>query len=153
MQAGNAYPFNGSIVHEDDVPSNQVSYRWHLPDPVRFSKSIKVTIEHGHANHLSDDWASTAYWYQTLPGPKLSIQPVTERLPRRERLPEVKDNIPVPTNDPHKKAMIQSAEKRLKEALKDRKEWTEHCSRESQQWAKQNAENAKKVRARWLAGN
>ena len=50
-------------------------------DPIRFQERIKVTIEHGHANHLSDDWASTAYWYQTLPSPQLQILPVEERLP------------------------------------------------------------------------
>ena len=26
-----------------------------------------VTIEHGHANDLSNDYSSTAYWYQTQP--------------------------------------------------------------------------------------
>ena len=40
-------------------------YRWHLLDPVRFSRSIRVSIEHGHANRRSDDFSSTAYWYQT----------------------------------------------------------------------------------------
>ena len=72
---------NGSVIHESVVPGYQVSYRFHLTDPVRFKERIKVTIEHGHANHLSDDWASTAYWYQTLPSPVLSILPVEQRLP------------------------------------------------------------------------
>ncbi len=80
MQA-NAYPMNGSALHESVMPGYQVSYRFHLVDPVRFSQSIRVTMEHGHANHLSDDWASTAYWYQTLPGKPLSIPPVEDRLP------------------------------------------------------------------------
>src|SRR3954454_10929988 len=83
----NAFPFNGTIVHEDDAPGYQVSYRFHLADPVRFEERIRVTMEHGHANHLADDWASTAYWYQTLPGPRLSIPPVGERLPRRAESP------------------------------------------------------------------
>ena len=61
----NAYPFFGTIVHEGDTDGFQVSYRFHITDPVRFEKSLRVTIEHGHANHLSDDWSSTAYWYQT----------------------------------------------------------------------------------------
>jgi len=72
---------NGSALHESVMPGYQVSYRFHLVDPVRFSQSIRVTMEHGHANHLSDDWASTAYWYQTLPGKPLSIPPVEDRLP------------------------------------------------------------------------
>ena len=43
------------------------TYRFHIEDPVIFSKSLKVTIEHGHGNSLSNDYASTAYWYQTEP--------------------------------------------------------------------------------------
>jgi hypothetical protein len=50
-------------------------YRWHIPDPVVFQKSLKVTIEHGHANARSDDWSSVAYWYQTLPTPVLPPLP------------------------------------------------------------------------------
>ncbi len=50
---------------------------------------MKVTIEHGHANHLSDDWSSTAYWYQTLPTAKpITILPVEERIPNVPVLPE-----------------------------------------------------------------
>ncbi len=48
-------------------------YRWHLLDPIRFQREIRVTI---HALGwradkrylpLQDDIASVAYWYQTLP--------------------------------------------------------------------------------------
>ncbi|WP_132080312.1 glycoside hydrolase family 172 protein [Sinorhizobium americanum] len=86
----NASLTNGSVIHESIVPGYQVSYRFHLTDPVRFKNRIRVTIEHGHANHLSDDWASTAYWYQTLPSPKLTILPVEQRLPTPpgDRAPE-----------------------------------------------------------------
>ena len=53
-------------------------------DPIYFEESIKVTIEHGHANHRSDDYSSTAYWYQTEPHKKFKpLLPVKERLPRR----------------------------------------------------------------------
>ncbi|KAK9481946.1 hypothetical protein V1527DRAFT_522355 [Lipomyces starkeyi] len=83
----NQFRFCGTIIHEEDVPNYQVSYRWQLPDPVRFNKKIKVTTESGHANHLRDDWSTTAYWYQTLPGPKLDILPVEQRLPRRPEFP------------------------------------------------------------------
>jgi len=83
----NAYPMNGAIIHESVVPGYPVSYRFHLLDPVRFERSIRVSIEHGHANHLSDDWASTAYWYQTLPTRPFSILPVEQRLPIRPSIP------------------------------------------------------------------
>jgi hypothetical protein len=79
----NAYLYHGTIVHESDLPGYSVTYRQHVVDPVRFSSRIKVTIEHGHANHLADDWAATAYWYQTLPSPTATIPPVEGRLPTR----------------------------------------------------------------------
>jgi hypothetical protein len=58
-------------------------YRFHIEDPVHFHKSIRVTLEHGHANHLSHDYSSTAYWYQTEPHAAFPpLLPVAERLPR-----------------------------------------------------------------------
>ena len=48
-------------------------YRWHIPDPVRFTKDLKVTIEdlgwqsQGRYLPLQDDIASTAFWYQVEP--------------------------------------------------------------------------------------
>jgi hypothetical protein len=42
-------------------------YRWHLPDPIPFDKSIKVSIEHGHNNDAANSYASVAYWYATKP--------------------------------------------------------------------------------------
>ncbi|MBD3214191.1 MAG: DUF2961 domain-containing protein [Candidatus Lokiarchaeota archaeon] len=42
-------------------------YRYHIEDPIYFNNKIVVTIEHGHDNHRSDDWSSTAYWYQKEP--------------------------------------------------------------------------------------
>ncbi|NQT59441.1 MAG: DUF2961 domain-containing protein [Bacteroidetes bacterium] len=57
-------------------------YRFHIEDPVHFAKSIRVTIEHGHNNNRSDDYSSTAYWYQIEPHKKMKALPqVTERLP------------------------------------------------------------------------
>lgn len=59
-------------------------YRFHVNDPVHFRESIRVTIEHGHANKLSNDYSSTAYWYQVEPhAPFPELLPVEKRLPRR----------------------------------------------------------------------
>jgi hypothetical protein len=58
----NAGLYNGTALHSI-VPGFQTSYKFHIPI-LYISKRIRVTIEHGHANHLCDDWASTAYWYQ-----------------------------------------------------------------------------------------
>lgn len=48
-------------------------YRFHVVDPISFKKSIKVTIEHGHANDAGNQYSSVAYWYQNdsnVPVPK-----------------------------------------------------------------------------------
>jgi Protein of unknown function (DUF2961) len=48
-------------------------YRWHIPDPVRFQKDLKVTIQAlgwqsgGRYLPLEDDIASVGYWYQKEP--------------------------------------------------------------------------------------
>jgi hypothetical protein len=39
-----------------------------------------VSIEHGHANKRSDDWSSTAYWYQAEPHRPFELAPVEDRL-------------------------------------------------------------------------
>ena len=48
-------------------------YRWHIPDPIRFTKDLKVTIQdlgwypNGEYKPRRDDIYTVAYWYQTLP--------------------------------------------------------------------------------------
>lgn len=48
-------------------------YRWHITDPIRFEKNLKVTIQalgwHADGRYLplQDDIASTVFWYQTEP--------------------------------------------------------------------------------------
>ncbi|MCU6710933.1 DUF2961 domain-containing protein [Paenibacillus sp. J5C_2022] len=39
-------------------------YRYFMEDPIYFEKSLRASIEHGHANGLTLDIASVAYWYQ-----------------------------------------------------------------------------------------
>jgi hypothetical protein len=85
-----ASPFFGLTKPGERDFSGFVSwYRWHIPDPVRFAHSIRVSIEHGHANRRSDDFSSTAYWYQLEPHLPLAILPVEQRLPRAD-WPELK---------------------------------------------------------------
>jgi len=77
----NAFLFNGSSIYEHNTNGWQTSYVFHLTNPVRFRKEIKVTIEHGHGNHLANDVASVAYWYQIEPHKKFGILPVSKRMP------------------------------------------------------------------------
>jgi hypothetical protein len=77
-------PYHGITMPGGPNWSGKISlYRFHIEDPIHFKKSVRVTIEHGHANHRSDDYSSTAYWYQLEPhAPFPSLLPVEERLPR-----------------------------------------------------------------------
>jgi hypothetical protein len=56
-------------------------YRWHIMDPIRFEKEMKVTIQalgwkKGHEYlPLEDDIASVAYWYQAEPHAKFPTLP------------------------------------------------------------------------------
>jgi Protein of unknown function (DUF2961) len=59
-------------------------YRWHADNPVTFRKSLKYTIEHGHANDRADCFYSVAYWYQA--------EPFTDF----PQLPPAADRVPVP---------------------------------------------------------
>ena len=61
-------PYHGIILAGDRNWAGKISlYRYHIEDPVMFRTSIRVTIEHGHENRRSDDYSSTAYWYQAEP--------------------------------------------------------------------------------------
>ncbi len=80
-----AYPHNGApyIIDPERIGGRYCLYRWHTEGPIAFEKSIRVTIEHGHANHRSDNFYTTAYWYQTEPHSAFPALPKPEeRVPR-----------------------------------------------------------------------
>jgi hypothetical protein len=57
-------------------------YRFYVNDPVRFQKSIRVTIEHGHNNNFENDYTTTAFWYQEDPHKAFPAMPAAkDRLP------------------------------------------------------------------------
>jgi hypothetical protein len=71
-------PYAGlfQVLRPDGLYQSQTRfslYRWHIMDPVRFKKDLKVTIQAlgwrsgGRYLPLQDDIASTVFWYQTLP--------------------------------------------------------------------------------------
>ena len=59
-------------------------YRWHIPDPVRFTKNLKVTIQAlgwqsgGRYLPLEDNLASVAFWYQKDPHKKFPALPKSD---------------------------------------------------------------------------
>lgn len=60
--------YNGCTLSPMDNYKGMASYyRFHILDPIMFDRHIRVTFEHGHNNNRSDDWSTTAYWYQTEP--------------------------------------------------------------------------------------
>lgn len=76
-----SFPYSGTpllIGVRQAIGSKLSSYRWHIADPVRFKKSLRMTIEHRgwvepdekpdgkrHGNtERFDDFASVAFWYQ-----------------------------------------------------------------------------------------
>jgi len=71
-------PYTGlhQVIKPDGVYRSQTRfglYRWHITDPVRFERDLRVTIQalgwrsYGRYLPLQDDIASVAYWYQALP--------------------------------------------------------------------------------------
>ena len=71
-------PYSGlaQVIKPDGCYRSQTRfglYRWHITDPVRFKKDLRVTIQalgwrkDGRYLPLQDDIASVAYWYQNKP--------------------------------------------------------------------------------------
>jgi hypothetical protein len=71
-------PYSGlpQVIRPDGVYQSQTRfglYRWHIVDPIRFERELRVTIQAlgwrsgGRYLPLQDDIASVAFWYQTLP--------------------------------------------------------------------------------------
>jgi hypothetical protein len=75
--------FGAPVKGEERAGSRSSVYRFHLDSPIPFTRSIRATIEHGHANHRSDNFFSVAYWYQTEPHAAFPPLPAVDlRLPR-----------------------------------------------------------------------
>ncbi len=85
MQPHNAYIYNGVSYHKPGTDKHYneriTVYRYHLADPIVFTKSLRASIEHGHANTHSNDYASTAYWYLDRIAKLPKLPPMAKRLP------------------------------------------------------------------------
>jgi hypothetical protein len=71
-------PYSGmpQVIQPDGLYKSQQRfgmYRWHITDPIRFQRDLRVTIQalgwrsEGRYLPLQDDIASTAFWYQREP--------------------------------------------------------------------------------------
>jgi hypothetical protein len=84
-------PYAGlpQVIRPDGVYQSQQRfglYRWHITDPIRFKRDLRVTIQAlgwrtgGRYLPLQDDIASVAYWYQALPTAPFPALPTREYL-------------------------------------------------------------------------
>jgi hypothetical protein len=84
-------PYAGlhQVLRPDGVYRSQMRfglYRWHITDPVRFQRDLRVTIQalgwrsYGRYLPLQDDIASVAYWYQSLPTASFPSLPARDGL-------------------------------------------------------------------------
>ena len=98
----NLNPYSGCVymsLGEEDLGQRYTLYRWHIQDPVRFTRSFRFEIEHtgwmsadetatgkvdGHVER-EDDMATVAFWYQI--GQPKRFAPLPDRPERK--LPEL----------------------------------------------------------------
>ena len=75
-----AHACNGApyMVSTEHVGGRYCVYRWHQDNPVTFTKYLRHTMEHGHANHRADNFYSCCYWYQTEPHLDFPALPAAE---------------------------------------------------------------------------
>lgn len=67
-------PYHGVTILDPTV-ARVSAYRWHIEDAMHFSRSIRVTIEHGNENDTECDYSSVAYYYMKGAHPANSTIP------------------------------------------------------------------------------
>jgi hypothetical protein len=100
----------------EDLGTQYCLYRWHIADPVRFTKSLRFEIEHtgwisedetesgkveGHVER-EDDMATVAFWYQVgQPKRFTTLPPLAQRIfPNLDIIIEGKTLIPTARQSP-----------------------------------------------------
>ena len=70
------YLYGGTSLNSGGLIS---IYRWHIKDPIYWKKDIRVTIQQigwkGGLYERQDDWSTTTFWYEPLPGAPLPPLP------------------------------------------------------------------------------
>jgi len=86
------------LTLKDSEQSRISAYRFHILDTIPFTKSIKVSIEHGTGNTVITDYSSVAYWYQTEPHDPFPLtenrEPTIFKIYRIEDIVEAESLIP-----------------------------------------------------------
>jgi len=73
------------IVNPERTGGRYCCYRWHGDNPVTFSRYMKHTMEHGHANDRGDNFYTVGYWYQADVFTDFPAMPAAQ-----DRIPRVK---------------------------------------------------------------
>jgi hypothetical protein len=94
-------PYHGVPLYDNHEKGGEkrgihnTCYRWHLLDPVPFTKSLRFTLEHGRSGPdddrrpLRNHYASVAYYYvDHAEGDGPALPPYKERVPHLLPLPE-----------------------------------------------------------------
>ena len=77
------------LIESPDYAGLVGAYRWFVNDPIRFTRALRWTVEHGHANNFANEYASVAYWYQAEPHAPFPALPERDAL--RPPLPPIYD--------------------------------------------------------------
>ncbi len=118
-------PVQGCTLDEGDRPKARTSlYRFHIDDPVPWSRSVSIEIDHGPKNDRVDRYALVAYSYQDRPsGPSTAMAPAAERrwasptdaeLAQWRRADELNDKV----LDAYRRSALDDARRLLEELLK-----------------------------------
>jgi hypothetical protein len=80
------YLYNGCVLDKTDAAGDKfvTMYRWHLPDPIVWHTSARITIQQIAAKRgyeeTQDDWSCATFWYEPVPSAPLPPMPgVAER--------------------------------------------------------------------------
>ena len=79
-----AHLYNGApfMIAPEIAGGRYCLYRWHADNPVNFTRYLKHTMEHGHADDRADNFFSVAYWYQSEPYTDFpQLPPAAARIP------------------------------------------------------------------------
>lgn len=80
-KAAMARPYGG-LTFLDWGIGRVCAYRWHIPDFVSFTKSIRVDLEHGGVSDWPSHYMSVAYYYLEKPESQPALPYLADRLPR-----------------------------------------------------------------------
>ena len=73
-------PYQGCTLDEGNRAKARTSvYRFHVHDPVEFTTSISVALEHGVDNERKDRMSTVAYWYQDEPAVPFTKLPAARK--------------------------------------------------------------------------